>query len=113
MNIEGPDVVCVESRKVRRDVRKFLKEGELTKLNRMKLRQPKRPKVSDVPLPTATSKEGKRVCEKKPKVPVVYVYNSEGTESYTYVECAKDDKGKLQPVYSIPIGEKEESESNR
>ena len=98
-------MVCVESRKVRRDVRKFLKEGELTQLNHMKLPQPKRPKVSEVPLPRAASKQGKRVCEEKPKVPVVYVYNPAGPESYTDVEC--------EPVYSIPIGEKEESESNR
>ena len=95
VDIEGPDVVCVESRKISKEVRNFLKEGDVTRLNRGKLPKPKRQKTSGI----AT-------------VPVVYVFNPQGNQ-YTSVDRCVDHKGKITGTYSVPIGGRIESESSR
>ena len=104
VNIQGPDVVCVEARKVSKETRKYLKEGDVTSLNRGKL-----------PLPQA--KHQKFSCsgvlkQEKASFAVVYVYALQNT-NYTTVEQALDHKGELKGVYSIPIGKKIESTSKR
>ena len=103
MNVEGPDVLLMKSRSIRKSGQQFLKQGKLTSLNNSKLPQKKRHKGV-----VSTSGENGRV--EKVMVPVVYVYREEG---YTSVEYSLDDKGREKPVFSFPIGEKEGSESTR
>ena len=95
MNIEGPDVVCVESRKISKEVRNFLKEGNVTRLCRGKLPKAKRQKINGIAL-----------------IPVVYVFNPQGNQ-FTSVDRYVDHKGKLTGSYSVPIGGKIKSESSR
>ena len=104
VNIQGSDEVCVEARKVSKEIRKFFKEGDVTSLNRGKLPPPqaKRQKFS---CPGVSTQE-------KASVAVVYVYALQNT-NYTTVEQASDHKGELKGVYSIPIGMKSESNSKR
>ena len=104
VNIQGPDVVCVQARKVSKEVRKFLKAGDVTKLN-----------CSKLPLPQAKHQKLSSTLalkQQKVTVPVVYVYGVQGTR-YTGIEQALDHKDKLKGVYSIPIGDNIQSNSKR
>ena len=89
-------MVCVQAKMVSKEVRKCLKEGDVAELNHSKLQLPqsKRQKLSSI------------------TVPVVYVYELQGAK-FTAIEEAPDHQGKLQGVYSIPIGGKIESGSKR